>query len=304
MIHMSALRICFLLSSAVLSAALSGCGNNHADGQKSVVTTIGMISDLVRNVAGDTVRVDELMGPGVDPHLYKPTLSDGTKLARADLILYNGLHLEGNMHERLHGDAKARAVARLIPDGQLLSDGGEHDPHIWFDVRLWIHALNAVEKDLCELQPHHAEKYKANAAKYRAELEALHIEVRDQLATIPEQQRVLVTAHDAFRYFGQAYKVEVVGLQGVSTANEAGLKEVDRVVDLVVNRKLKAIFTESSVPPDGIKKVIQLAAARGHTVKAADGELFSDAMGARGSPEGTYAGMVRHNVRLIVSSLK
>jgi manganese/zinc/iron transport system substrate-binding protein len=269
-----------------------------------VVVTTGMIGDLVRRIAGDTVRLEQLMGPGVDPHLFEPKQSDNRKLSEADLVLYNGLHLEGKMVHYFEKNTKARAVARDIPQSLLIQDGDQPDPHVWFDVSLWIKALDRLAGDLAEAFPEHALLYRENAARYRQELEALHVEVKTQLATVPREQRVMVTAHDAFRYFGRAYDIEVHGLQGVSTATEAGLKEVQRLVDLVVSRKIKAIFVESSVPEDGINAVIERAARRGLKLQKAEGTLYSDAMGEPGTPEGTYPGMVRHNVRLIVTALK
>jgi manganese/zinc/iron transport system substrate-binding protein len=281
---------------------LSGCAQDHGD-KKVVVTTTGMITDLVRHVAGDTVEIQQLMGPGVDPHLFKAKESAIRKMFRADLVFYNGLHLEGKMVRLLDKNAKARAIARDIPESRLLEDEGQHDPHIWFDVALWIEALDRVEKDLIELCPEHTALYRQNARRYREELRGLDADVREAMQKIPKDQRVLVTSHDAFRYFGRAYDVEVVGLQGVSTANQAGLAKVQEVVDLLVDRRVGAIFIESSVPPDGARAVVERCAARGHRVVIPDGELFSDAMGEPGTDEGTYPGMIRHNYRLILQGL-
>jgi manganese/zinc/iron transport system substrate-binding protein len=269
-----------------------------------VVATTGMIADLVQRVSGGQVEVLQLMQAGVDPHLYKAKESAIRRLFQADLIFYNGLHLEGKMVRLLEKNPKAVAVARDIPEDLLLEDEGQHDPHIWFDVSLWIHALDVVEQELIRLDPANAELYRRNAADYRKELNDLHAEVKRDLESVPEKQRVLVTAHDAFRYFGRAYGVEVYGLQGVSTASQAGLRAVQEIVDLVVSRNIKALFVESSVPPDGVNAVVERCRNRGHAVKVADDTLFSDAMGEPGTPEGTYPGMVRHNVRLIVDSLK
>jgi manganese/zinc/iron transport system substrate-binding protein len=284
----------------------SGC-NPESNGKKQVVATTGMIADLVRRVGGDTVEVQQIMGPGVDPHLYKPKESAIRRLFRADLIFYNGLHLEGKMVRLLEKNPKAVPVSHDLHDQhpeRLLEDEGQHDPHIWFDVSLWLETLDVVERELTRLQPEHAELYHRHAEAYRIELQALHEEVMHALASIPKERRVLVTAHDAFRYFGRAYDVEVVGLQGVSTANEAGLSKVREVVDLIVERKIKAIFVESSVPPDGIKAVQEGCRRRGHEVEIADETLFSDAMDEPGTPGGTYPGMVWHNVRLMVRALK
>jgi manganese/zinc/iron transport system substrate-binding protein len=282
---------------------LTGC-NRQANHSKRVVATTGMIGDLVQKVAGDTVELQVLMGAGVDPHLYEPKESDRARLRQADLILYNGLHLEGKMAENLAKNPRAKAVAESLPKDRLLEEEGQPDPHVWFDVSLWAQTMDVIENALVELKPQHAELYIRNAKAYRQELLGLHEEVRSDLARIPKEQRVLVTAHDAFRYFGRAYDIEVKGLQGVSTATEAGLRQVEEVVNLVVSRKIKALFPESSVPPDGVKKVLQLSQARGHSVRLAEGELYSDAMDEPGTPAGTYVGMVRSNVRLIVESLK
>jgi manganese/zinc/iron transport system substrate-binding protein len=294
-------RAILVLSASLLG--LSGCGQSNGAPEK-VVTTTGMIADLARNVGGGLVQVEEIMGPGVDPHLYQPKASDRRKLDEASLVLFNGLHLEGNMAEMLEHLPRSKAVSADIPKDRLLIDAGQPDPHVWFDVSLWIIALGTVEKAMVEAFPAHADAFHKNAVAYRKQLEALHAEVQRDLATIPREQRVLVTAHDAFRYFGRAYDVEVVGLQGVSTADEAGLREVQRVVDRVVQAKVKAIFTETSVPPDGIEKVVERCKANGHSVRIPSGKLFSDAMDRPGTPGGTYPGMVRHNVKLMVEALK
>jgi manganese/zinc/iron transport system substrate-binding protein len=284
---------------------LLGCSTPAADSDRpKVVVTTTLIGDLARRVAGDTVTVKELMGPGVDPHTYQPRASDVRHLEEARLVLYNGLHLEGNLAEMLEGTPKARAVTRDIPPERLLIDQQQPDPHVWFDVQLWILALETVARDLATTFPEHAEVYRQNAANYRQEMEALDAEVRRELGGIAAPRRVLVTAHDAFRYLGRAYDVEVIGLQGVSTSDEAGSKEITRVVDRIVQDQVKAIFAETSVSDDGMKTVLDRCKARGHTVRIAGGKLFSDAMDRPDAPGGTYPGMVRHNVRLIVEALR
>jgi len=286
-------------------AGLAGCGNAHpSPPTERVVATTGMVADLAQRVSGGTVEVEALMGPGVDPHLYQPKAADRRKLEQAALVLYNGLHLEGNMTELLESLPRARAVTATIPKDRLLVNLDQPDPHVWFDVSLWMHALHAVEQAMIEAFPQHGDAFKQNASKYRKELADLHEEVRRELARIPPQRRVLITAHDAFRYFGRAYGLEVVGLQGVSTADEAGLKEVQRVVERIVQDKVPAIFTESSVPPDGIEAVVERCRGRGHQVSVPAGRLYSDAMDRPGTPGGTYPGMVRHNVKLIVDALQ
>lgn len=273
-----------------------------------VTCTTGMIADLVQNIAGEHAEVIALMGPGVDPHLYKASQSDLKKLTSAHLVVYNGLHLEGKMADVLQKLGRTSYVLALgdhIPDGALLTvDGaGTVDPHIWFDVSLWQSLISTVEKELSTLDPKHAELYRSNAQAYYEKLGGLDRFVTIQLSTIPVPNRVLVTAHDAFGYFGRAYGIEVVGLQGISTVSEAGLRDVSNLVDLLSERKIPAVFVESSVPTRNIEAVIAGCQSRGHEVKLG-GTLFSDAMGAEGSPEGTYIGMVTHNVNTLTQALK
>jgi len=266
-----------------------------------------MVADLVRNVGGERVAVTALMGPGVDPHLFKASEGDIARLQQARIIFYNGLHLEGRMGDILVKMAREKptvAVAeRIAPERLLVTEDGVEDPHIWFDVSLWMEAVEVVRDHLTELDLDGRAVYAQNAEAYRAELEELHTYAREQLATIPAERRVLVTAHDAFGYFGRAYDVEVMGLQGVSTAAEYGLADLQLLVDVLVARGIKAVFVESSVPRSSIEALVEGAAARGHTVTIG-GELFSDALGPEGTPEGTYVGMVRHNVDTIVAALR
>ncbi|HYF95532.1 MAG TPA: zinc ABC transporter substrate-binding protein [Symbiobacteriaceae bacterium] len=289
---------------------VTGCGpasGGGAGGKLKVTVTTGMIADLVGNVGKDHVEVTALMGSGVDPHLYKASEGDIAKLADAQIIFYNGLHLEGRMGDifvKMAAQKPTIAVAEGIPKDLLLETAaGTEDPHIWFDVANWIKALDVVRDGLVAKDPAHKADYEANAAAYLTQLQELDSYARTQLASIPKEQRVMVTAHDAFNYFGRAYDVEVMGLQGISTAAEYGLNDVQRLVDLLVQRKIKAVFVESSVPKRSIEALVEGARAKGHTVEIG-GELFSDAMGAPGTPEGTYLGMVRHNVDTIVKALK
>lgn len=274
-----------------------------------IVATTGMIADTTQRLAGDLAIVEGLMGPGVDPHLYKASESDVRKLSEADLILYNGLHLEGKMGDILVKLARSRpvvAVSEAVPEDLRREPpefAGNYDPHIWFDVSLWLHTLEPITTALIELAPQHRAELEGRRDTLRQELEALDTWVAERIATIPRQQRVMVTAHDAFGYFGHRYDIEVIGLQGISTLTEAGLQDVDRVVDLVVERNIPAIFVESSVPRRSIEAVQVACAQRGHTV-AIGGQLFSDAMGQAGTPEGTYVGMVRHNVDTLVEALQ
>ncbi|WP_414694791.1 metal ABC transporter solute-binding protein, Zn/Mn family [Paenibacillus sp.] len=300
---------------ALLAAAgIAGCGAERtagdADGKVRVTTTIGQITDLVERIGGEHVEVAGIMPSGVDPHLYKATQGDIAKFERADIIFYNGLHLEGKMTEVFEEMAElkptipvAEAVdpAMLIPVSENGAQG--YDPHIWFDVKLWMQAAEQVRDELAKLDPERAASYEANAEAYLKELEALDAYVREQVATIPERQRVLVTAHDAFGYFGKAYGIEVRGLQGISTAAEAGSKDVTDLRDYLIERGIKAVFVESSVSSRAITAVIEGAKKLGHDIREG-GMLYSDAMGEAGTEEGTYVGMVRHNVDTIVAALK
>lgn len=272
----------------------------------AVATTVGMIADLVRNTGGDRVNVTALMGPGVDPHLYKPSSGDIDTLSNADIIFYGGLHLEGRMVETFEGIARSGkptfAVTAGIPEADLITINDAHDPHVWFDVTLWMQALDEVIARLSETFPDDAELFQQNGAAYRAELAALDAYVREQATRVPEAQRVLVTAHDAFNYFGRAYGFEVRGLQGISTASEAGAGDVQALIDFIVDRQIPAIFVESSVSPATIEAVREGSRAKGWEV-IIGGQLFSDAMGEDGTPEGTYPGMVRHNIDTMVGAL-
>lgn len=299
-----------LLSLMIL---LTGCGGEQSDVDISrrtikAVATTGMIGDAVANVGGDRVSVITLMGPGVDPHLYKASEGDVTRMTNADIIFYNGLHLEGAMtavFERMRGRKKTVAVAENIDKTMLLTPSefeGAHDPHVWFDVTLWMQVVKAIRDSLIGMDPEHRDKYDSNAERYLGELTELHIYVKGQAKKVPEYQRVLITAHDAFNYFGRAYGFEVRGLQGISTAAEAGTADVRDLADFISSRRIPAIFVESSVPPRTIQAVQEAVKDRGFNVEIG-GELFSDAMGDPDTPEGTYIGMVKHNIDTIVSAL-
>ena len=274
-----------------------------------VLTTTGMIHDIVQNIGGARVQTQALMGAGVDPHLYKASPGDVRKLSEAKMVFYNGLHLEGKMVEILErlGDSRpsVAVASRIAPDQLLKADSTTDlpDPHVWFDVSKWISASQVVRDALKKFDAANAKTYEANAAAYEKKLRVLDSYAKAQLATIPKSQRVLVTAHDAFRYFGKAYDVEVQGLQGISTASEVSVRDVQRIVQTLTSRKIKAIFVESSVPTRSVEAVVQGCRAKGHEVKVG-GSLFSDAMGKSDSPQGTYDGMVRHNIDTIVRALK
>lgn len=282
-----------------------------ADGGETptVIATTGMIADIARQVAGGHARVDAIMGEGVDPHLYKPTRSDIDRIMRADLVLYNGLLLEGKMTDAFVRAAssgrKVVAVTERLDESYLLSPEqfqGHHDPHVWMDPQAWSGAVQVVRDQLAALDPAHQREYAANAEAYRSRLEELDAYARDALASVPANRRVLVTAHDAFNYFGRRYGYEVVGIQGISTESEAGVRDIERLVDLLVSRQIPAVFVETSVSERNIRALIDGAKARGHDV-AIGGRLFSDAMGAEGTYEGTYLGMIDHNITAIARAL-
>lgn len=299
----------------VILGACTGKKDRKHPSRMTIVATTGMIGDAVKSICGDSAEVITLMGPGVDPHLYKPTLRDIDKLAAADIIVYNGLHLEGKMADMLHKIGKKKkviAVSDGIPSSGLLvtnpdqvKEGGQpvYDPHIWFDVKLWSKGIQYAAREIGLYDSIHKVQYDLSAPKYGRMLEALDFWAKEQIKTIPTESRLIITAHDAFNYFGRAYEIEVMGLQGISTVSEPGLKDISQLVDLLVSRKIKAVFVESSVSQRSINAVIQGCKQKGHTVKIG-GTLFSDAMGAEGAPEGTYKGMVEHNVKAIVEGLR
>ena len=287
------------------ASSLSG-----SDGDRPLcVATTGIVADLVAQVAGDACRVHALMGPGVDPHLYRPSPGDVAHLSAAAVVFYNGLHLEGKMAQLLQRLGRHRPVVslgehlrrtcpeRLIPVGE-----GEYDPHVWFDVELWSRTLPAVEHALVKLIPEQAQAVRRRASSASRRLRQLDCWCREQLARIPPGRRVLVTAHDAFRYFGRAYGIQVVGIQGVSTEAEAGIADINRLVRMIVGRRIKAIFVESSVPERHVHAILDGCRAAGHPVRLG-GQLYSDALGPPGSGADTYEQMVRHNVRTIVQAL-
>lgn len=306
-----------VVAAVALSLVAAGCGRvgttvlpdlSERETIRAVATT-GMVADAVRVVGGDRVTVRALMGPGVDPHLYKASEGDVRRLESADIVFYSGLHLEAKMAdvlERIGDRRRTAAVTAGIPESRLVRPPafeGQPDPHVWFDVALWSHAVERARDVLAEADPAHAAGYRARAAAYLDDLAALDAEVRRRALEVPSARRVLVTAHDAFGYFGRAYGFEVVGLQGISTASEAGAQDVARLADLIATRRIPAIFVESSVSPRTIDAVQEAVRSRGFDVQIG-GSLFSDAMGSAGTPEGTYVGMIRHNITVIADALE
>jgi manganese/zinc/iron transport system substrate-binding protein len=287
---------------------ISGCDSSKKEGI-SVVSTTGIINDVVKNIGGDHINAIGLMGPGVDPHLYKATEGDVRRLAQADLICYNGLHLEakmGDVLEQMSRRTKVLTVTQSFPRERLTQPAefeGLYDPHVWFDVDLWSVIVDDIAFELSVIDPVHKEDYSRNATSYKEKLNALHIWVQNEVKQIPEEKRIIVTAHDAFGYFGKAYGFTVKGLQGISTESEAGAKDVIELASYIADKELKAIFIESSISERNVKAVQAAVAANGWDVSIG-GELFSDALGDEGSLEGTYLGMIEHNVHTLVSALK
>ncbi len=288
------------------------------NGPVKVVATTSIIADTVRQVGGPHVAVTALMGPGTDPHTYLPSPSDTTALASADIVFFNGLHLEGKMTQLLEeneaGAARAVAVSRTLDPATQLRKAetadGAYDPHVWFDVRLWMKCVEVVRDELADIDPAHAADYRANADRYLKELDALDAEVRAKAAKLPPARRVLVTSHDAFGYFARAYGFEVRGLQGVSTAAATGTRDVEELANFLGQREIPAVFCETSVRPKGLEKVQDTVREKykrevrlvGGPHARADA-LYSDALGEPGTPGETYVGMVRHNIDVIVRAL-
>jgi manganese/zinc/iron transport system substrate-binding protein len=275
----------------------------------TIVTTCGMVTDIVREVAGAKAKVVGLMGEGVDPHLYKPTRDDVVKLLQADVVFYSGLMLEGRMTDTFLKVARKGtpvfAVTELLDEKFLLEPAefaGHTDPHVWMDVRGWMDAVKVVARSLGEVDAANAAYFQQNAERYNAQLAKLDDYAKKSLGSIPKEKRALITAHDAFNYFGRAYDIEVRGIQGISTESEAGVADINKLVDFLVVRKIPAIFVESSVSDRNIKALVEGSKSRGHAVRIG-GQLFSDAMGKPGTYEGTYIGMIDHNVTTITRAL-
>ena len=279
-------------------------------GKLKVVTTTTMITDLVKIIGGDKIEVEGLMGAGVDPHLYKASEGDVNKLFTADAVFYNGLHLEGKLEEIFekmqHQNKKTIAVADAIDKSTLISSelfASSYDPHIWFDIHNWELITQYVIDQLSTIDPENKETFETNGLKYFSELVSLNNEMRGVINQLPKEKRILVTAHDAFNYFGKSFDFEVVGLQGLSTATEAGVQDVQKMGEFILEHKVKAIFVESSVPKRTVEALQESVKSKGHDV-VIGGVLFSDALGDYGTPEGTYLGMYKYNVNTIVEALK
>ena len=303
----------FMISIVLLLAACSSDetttneneGIDSEDGKIYIVTTIAQIGEPLSVIGGERVNVESLMGPSIDPHVYNATQSDIDKINNAELIFYNGLDLEANMieiFEKLSNSKPAIAISESISEDDLLTDeDGALDPHIWFDIDLWKQALDRAVEELKEYSPDDADYFEENKQQYFSELEALKEEA-EKLKEIPEEQRYLVTAHDAFGYFGRMHDIEVVGLQGLSTEDEIGVSDINETIDLIEQYQVPAIFVESTINPNSIEAVLEGAKEKGLEVEIG-GELYSDAMGEHGTEEGTYIGMYRYNVDTIYEAL-
>ncbi|NGP44793.1 zinc ABC transporter solute-binding protein [Bacillaceae bacterium SIJ1] len=297
-----------LFLAACGGAASETSGETSGDQPISIVTTIAQIGEPLQDIGGDLVSVKSIMGPGVDPHTFQATQSDIATLSKADIVFYGGLNLEGQMNEvfeQIGASIPVVAVSESIPKDQLLDDpeaAGAPDPHVWFDIDLWKIALESAVDELKEYAPEHAETFEQNKVAYFESLDELKNESQELLTKIPEEKRYLVTAHDAFNYFGRAFDIDVIGLQGLSTEDEIGISDIEDTVDTIVEAKVPAVFIETSVSEKNINSVIEGAKSKGLEVQLG-GELFSDAMGEAGTAKGTYLGMYRHNVETIASAL-
>ena len=280
------------------------------NGKLQVVTTTTMITDLVKNIGGDKIDIQGLMGAGVDPHLYKASEGDVSKLFNADVIVYNGLHLEGKLEDVFdkmrQQNKKTIAASNAIDTATLIGSeyfASNYDPHIWFSITNWEIITQYIVDKLCELDAENTATYKTNGANYLKILASLKTTITEQVNSLPVEKRILVTAHDAFNYFGKEFQFNVVGLQGLSTATEAGVKDVQRLASFIEEKNVKAIFVESSVPKRTVEALQEAVRAKGKEV-VIGGTLYSDALGSKGTTEATYVGMYKHNVKIIVSSLK
>lgn len=299
-----------LLLFLLLWVVLASCDDFSQDsGKLRIVTTTTILTDLVRNIGGDSVEVRGLMGPGVDPHLYKASEGDVTKLYYADIIMYNGLHLEGKLvdvfDKMKNWDKNTVSLGESLPKEELIASeqfGGNYDPHIWFNIRFFKIFADRVAEVLIEFDPENAEIYRSNHQEYIRKLDDLDWELREMIETLPQEKRILVTAHDAFSYFGREFDFQVVGLQGISTATEAGVRDVRRLTDFIIKNDIKAIFIESSMPRRTVEALQAAVRAKGHEVKIG-GTLYSDALGSTGTEEETYIGMFKYNVKTIIEAL-
>lgn len=294
----------------LLITVLFGCKDSTEDnGKIKVVTTTNILADLVSEIGGDKISLQSLMGAGVDPHLYKASEGDVSKLYNADIIFYSGLHLEGKLmdiFEKMKANKNTISLGDRLPKDQLIASanfGSNYDPHVWFNIQFFKQFAQIVTDELSKADPENAEMYALNNEKYQTKLDELESEIHLTINSLPKEKRILVTAHDAFNYFGKAYDFEVVGLQGISTASEAGVRDVQNLSEFIIERDVKAIFVESSVPKRTIEALQAAVLSKKHNVEIG-GSLYSDALGNPGTEEGTYIGMFKYNVNTIVNALK
>jgi len=298
-----------LLCLTIINVSLfSGCTSNNGNERPTVLATTSILGDILRNILPEQITVDQLMGPGVDPHLYKASQGDVQSLSRADVIVYNGLHLEGKMSEileRLSRTKEVIAFADPLPASLLrsLDSGGVVDPHIWFDLELSVRCVEQLTADLSKIFPDRGSVITESGKAYIQKLHETHKWCVSQINQLPADDRILITSHDAFGYFGDAYNFRVRGLQGISTLSESGLKDVTNMVNFIIDHKVKAVFVENSVPQKALRSVIEGCRRKGHEVNIV-GELFSDALGEERTPEGTYVGMIRYNIGTIINALQ
>lgn len=298
----------------IITLFLTSCSSNDTVNQKKgntklkIVTTTNIIGDALENIVGDKADIESLMGAGVDPHLYKAAPSDLSKLQEADVIVHNGLHLEGKMADIFHKLARQKKVL-VVADGidqsnyRKTDDNNSFDPHIWFDVKLWAQGIEHIGQQLGKIDTINQNAYQENTKKYLIELEKLNTEIKTSLESIPDSQRVLITTHDAFGYFGKAYNIQLKPLQGISTLAEIGLQEATSLQNFIVDHKIKAVFVETSTSNKGLQSIVDACSEKGHEVKIG-GSLYADALGEKETPEGNYIGMIHANVITIVNGLK
>lgn len=318
-------RIFAVIVSCLLAAG-TGCaptGHSHTEGGRAsahefsgaypikVVCTIGQVGEMIARIGGDHVQVETLMGPGVDPHLYRPVASDVRKLDQADAIFYNGMHLEGRMSDLFVQMARRKATFAVTEGLQARNDSrlreppefeGMYDPHVWHDVALWSDCVRDMAEALAKFDPAHKDDYAQSAETYIAELRELNDYCQSQIAGIPADKRILITAHDAFGYFGKAYGLEVFGLKGISTEEEKDIEHQEQLQAMIIERKVPAVFVESAVNHRTIEALIEPCRAAGHNLQLG-GELYADALGPEGTLDSTYTGMIRHNVETIAKAL-
>lgn len=297
----------------LLAIVMIGCKTDtkkDPNAKLNVVTTTTMLTDMIKHIGGDAINIQGLMGSGVDPHLYKASEGDVSKLFNADIVFYSGLHLEGKLveiFEKMESrNAKTVALATIIDENQLIGSeyfASNYDPHVWFNINFWKQMALYATKELKEADPKNEALFESNGKAYLKNLDALEVGIKEVIETLPSEKRVLVTAHDAFNYFGEAFGFEVVGLQGLSTATEAGVQDVQELAKFIIAKDVKAIFVESSVPKRTIEALQASVRSKGHEV-VIGGTLFSDALGTQGTVEGTYTGMFQYNVNTIVNALK